>query len=152
MTGQEQATVNNYKTLACEVVLKAFNDLTRGSIDLYTLENPDENDVTRDRFVKIANRVKTRVVRYYRPEHRDGDKIWRYVKRELPLEEDRIRATVHICRLFFSEPHPLCGLLGIDGQTILNYSDRKVQRWLAGEKVKFHVSSRGTWFDEEEEA
>lgn len=151
MTTQEQATMENYVVLACEVALRAYNDLVKASIDLYSLEHPDENDITMNRYLRIGNRLKNRIVRNYHPEHREGMKLYKILKDEIPMEAERLRANVRICRLFFEEPHPLCGYLGLDGKTVLKNAEDKLNRWLAGEKIKIQNSARGIYFDYEEE-
>lgn len=153
MTALERATMPNYITLACETTLYAYNDYIRYSCDLFALENPDENDLTRRRFKTIVNIIKKEVIRNCRKTGIENDKarLLRFVQRELVTKKATIRGRAEVCREYFKDPHPLFGMLNMDGDRILHNADRLIDRWIAGETITLKKSCRGQNFDVEEE-
>lgn len=132
-------TDEQYKTLACEITLRAYNDYIRYMIDLYTLENPEENDFTRNRFGEIVQEIVDGINRYRKKtgeEIRNAD-LHRRVHNDLKLREKFLRKKIEICEDFFCKPHPVAGLLGVDGEWALAKADEKVEKWLATGTVHY---------------
>lgn len=155
MTERELATQEAYNTFACEIALYAYNDYIRYSIDLFTLDNPDENDITRRRFEEIARSIKARLVDgYVKRGVQDNGRLLRRLCRELKFEQKVLRAKAEECRAFFLTPHPICGLLGLNGENVIRKADKMVDRWIAGETIRLKKSVRSEsfelWEDEDE--
>ena len=127
-----QATIENYKTLACEVALYAFNDYVRNSIDLYCLEHPDENDFTAARYVGLVKRMKKDIIQRRMQNKLDilDTTILKIYYRELPYRKRILRSKIEKCERFFMEPAPICGLIGLDDSILAN-ADDLIDKWLA---------------------
>lgn len=144
MTAQEQATYNNYLTLACEIVLYTYNDYIRDSINLFTLEHPDENRFTEARYIKLVNTIISNIRCNAKKE--DGPLNERTIRsafyRDLRVRKQMLRNDIEVCKAFFLDPSPIVGCIEINGALAIRKADEVVERWLATGSVEFLTSVR----------
>ena len=151
---RDQATIEAYRTFACEIALYAYNDYIKYSIDIFCLEHPLENDFTEKRFRRLSKVIMYEAVRNQKRRGRKGlshEQKLRMFCKEIPFAVKQYREKAENCKRFFKDPHPICGLLGLDGDKILENADKQIERWIAGEDIHLKKSIRGLYFDGEEE-
>ena len=137
-----------YRTLACEIALYAYNDYIRYTVDLYCLDNPDENDFTTAHYLKLAKQMKEEIkFRRLKCKKDILDKsLLQDFYHELPIRKKFLRRKREICEAFFQDPNPIAGYVGIDDSALAK-GDEMVDHWLATGEVmllKTVRAERGT--------
>lgn len=140
MTDQEMGTISQYRALACEIALYAFNDYIRYRYNLFCLEHPDENDFTAKRYTDICKQIVRDIKdNLGRAHDADAKEVTKAFYRELPFRKSVLQSKIEDCKKFFSTP--LAGLLGLDAETI-KHGDDIVETWIATGKVCLMKSVR----------
>ena len=121
-------TIENYKTLACEVALYAFNDYIRYSIALYSMEHPDEAPHIEQRYKEI---VKT--IGWDMNSPKKG--IRRRYYKEFKHKKALLREKIQECEDFFTGPDTLAGFISLDEEA-LERADDLVDKWISTGKLE----------------
>ena len=152
MTTNEVATMPNYMTLACEIILYAYNDYIRDNLDLYCLAHPHKGKHTEERYRKVLLHMDANLRWQYRRFRETGDQsvLNKFRRRERELFPKLLQSDIMVCRNFFLE-NPLIESMELNGERILAQADRTIQRWIDGEKIHLKKSCRGLAFEEDED-
>lgn len=154
MTEHELGTTEAYNTLGCEICLYAYNDYIRQSIDLYCLKHLEsEKPWVKDRNRRLMRNMRTRIRwRYLRyREMEDTPRNARLFNRETGFLMSLLEGDIAMIKMFFLEPSPIVGLIGLNGENVLKKADKMVERWKSGERIRLKNSVRSVFYEELEE-
>lgn len=149
----EQAVMENYRTLACEVVLKAHNDLTLALIDLKCIEEPLRNERAEGRYFRVVNRCKELISHNRRYTLRNADKGRREFLFNSLYQEEFEKYKIHrtstatMCKLFLLGEDNLVTMLDLDGKTIVRHAEKVADDWIRTGKLHLKKSVRADNFE-----
>ena len=149
----DQAVMSNYRTLACEVVLKAHNDLALAMIDLRCMEHPTENERTAERcdYLLTICKNRARSVNRYLLRHTPADKydkvFARLVGDEIERKKMYRRSMIKGCRQFLREKDSLVQMLDLDGENIIRHAESVCDRYIDTGFLRLKKSVRSENFD-----
>ncbi len=153
LTQNEEAVMGNYRTLACEIVLQAHNDLVFALIDLKCLAHPERSENAEMRFDTLTERIKRRTRNEHRFTLRKTDP-WCYeevfsefFKAEMERFMIRRLSTAKICKKFLSDGGTMVTMLDLDGENIVHHAERVADRWIDCGVLHLKKSVRSENFD-----
>ena len=149
----DQAVMDNYRMLACEIVLKAHNDLALALIDLKCLENPMASKFASDRCDYLMNQCKLRAIRVNRFALRRtaADKYNKVLASFMRDEVERKvmwrESLAKMCRLFLLDGDSIVQMLDLDGENIVRHAEKTAERWVKTGVLRLKKSVRAENFD-----
>jgi len=149
----DQAVMDNYRMLACEIVLKAHNDLALALIDLRCMENPTASKFSADRCDYLLTQCKLRAKRVNRyalrntPADKYDAMFANFVKKEIARKVMWRESLAKMCRLFLLEEDSLVQMLDLDGENIVRHAEYVADRWVETGVLRLKKSVRAENFD-----
>lgn len=153
LNNHDQAVMGNYRTLACEIVLKAHNDLALALIDLKCIKEPTSSERAAERCDYLIDqcKVRARSVNRYTLRHTPADKyeevFGRFVRDEVARKLMWRESMVKVCRLFLLDNESLVQMLDLDGQNIIRHAENVAERWVKTGELRLKKSVRAENFD-----
>lgn len=153
LTTNQQAVMTNYRTLACEVVLKAHNDLALALIDLKCLAKPEKSEFSERRYDYLNEKITNRT----RNEHRftlrhtdpwECEEVYsNFYKAEMERFMMHRASTAKMCKKFLTDGGTMVTMLDLDGDNIVRHAEDVADRWIRTGRLHLKKSVRSENFD-----
>lgn len=153
LNNHDQSVMGNYRTLACEIVLKAHNDLALALIDLKCLEDPSASPLASERceYLLAQCRLRAKRINRYTLRHTPADRYdevyGRLVKDEIEKKLNWRRSMVKVCRMFLLDNDSLVQMLDLDGGNIIRHAESVAEKWVQTGRLRLKKSVRAENFD-----
>lgn len=143
MTENANGIDENYKTLACDVALFAFNDMITDTIDLICLEEPWANKYTLNRYNKYCDSTSRKIRHNRRKSENITDAfIGELLAEEIEWRKKILKDDLKTCKDFFLDPNPLAAAVGATGAEIIEQYKDRVKEWLENGKIQLFKTTR----------